>query len=149
PMRDPRTLPQLTGGRLFITDGGMETTLIFERGLDLPCFASFPLATDDAGRAMLREYFVPYITIAYKHGTGFVVDAPTWRANPDWGERLGYDARALADATRASVELAEQMGATALGEIPVLINGAIGPRGDGYVAGQLMSAAEAQRYHSV
>ncbi|MEO1132317.1 MAG: homocysteine S-methyltransferase, partial [Cyanobacteria bacterium J06639_1] len=33
-------LPQLSD-RLFLTDGGIETTLIFREGFDLPEFAAF------------------------------------------------------------------------------------------------------------
>lgn len=35
-------LPQL-GGDWFLTEGGIETTLVFDKGLDLPEFSSFPL----------------------------------------------------------------------------------------------------------
>jgi homocysteine S-methyltransferase len=143
------TLPQLSGDRLFITDGGMETTLIFARGLELPSFAAFPLATEDTGRTMLREYFAPFVALARRHGTGLLVDTPTWRANPDWGERLGYDPPALAEANRAGAAIAAEVADSARGEIPVLVSGAIGPRGDGYVAARLMTAGEAQRYHAV
>ncbi|WP_223861566.1 hypothetical protein [Geminicoccus harenae] len=69
-------LPQL-GGDLFLTDGGLETTLIFQEGMDLPLFASFPLVADERGRQALRRYFLPYLQIAQEHGRGFVLDTPT------------------------------------------------------------------------
>ena len=75
-------LPQL-GERLFIADSGMETTLIFHDGIDLPYFASFVLLDDAAGRARLRDYFARHIGIARAAGTGIVLETPTWRANPD------------------------------------------------------------------
>ena len=86
-------LPQLAG-RPFITDGGMETTLIFHEGLDLPHFAAFVLLDDDGGRRGAAPYFRRYIDIAREHGVGIVLDTPTWRANADWGEQLGYSADA-------------------------------------------------------
>ena len=58
-----QTLPQLGGG-LFITDGGIETTLVFHDGLDLLHFAAFNLLRDPAGWAVLRRYFRDYAAIS-------------------------------------------------------------------------------------
>ena len=80
--------PQLTGS--FVTDGGLETWLIFQEGIELPSFAAFVLLADDEGRAALRRYYDHYLRIARDHGTGLELLSPTWRANPDWGEQLGY-----------------------------------------------------------
>lgn len=140
-------LAQLSSGRPFLTDGGLETSLIFQQRIDLPYFAAFPLATDEAGREALTRYFEPFLALARERGAGFVLDTPTWRANPDWAAQLGYSREALADANRESVALAERLRAGADGK-PVVISGAVGPRGDGYVAGELMSAGEAEDYHS-
>lgn len=141
-------LPQL-GDRLFIADSGMETTLIFNDGIDLPYFASFVLLEDTAGRARLRDYFAQHIGIARAAGTGIVLETPTWRANPDWGAKLGYDAARLAAVNRAAVEqLAELRDALETPVTPVVISGNLGPRGDGYVVGRAMSADAAQAYHA-
>ena len=100
-MRPYRThLPQL-GDRLFLADSGMETTLIFHDGIDLPYFASFVLLEDPLGRARLREYFEQHIQIARAAGTGIVLETPTWRANTDWGAKLGYDATYQAELSLA------------------------------------------------
>jgi homocysteine S-methyltransferase len=69
-------LPQLDGG-MFLADGGLETTLVFLNGVDLPCFAAFPLVEREDGRVMLRAYFEPYLAIAREHGHGFILDTPT------------------------------------------------------------------------
>lgn len=140
-------LPQLAGGT-FITDGGMETTLIFHQGLELPCFASFVLLQDAEGRQAIRSYFDPYITIASKHGVGFVLDSPTWRASPDWGAKLGYSSDAIADVNRRGVALIEEIRADAGDEMPIVLAGSIGPRGDAYRPDDLLSADEAERYHA-
>ena len=139
-------LPQLSGGT-FITDGGMETTLIFDDGIDLPDFASFVLLDDANGIAVLRAYYASYIEISAQHGVGIVLDTPTWRANPDWGDRLGYSAEALADGNRRGVALLEELRSTAKGVPQMIISGCIGPRGDGYRVDNAMTAEEAQRYH--
>jgi homocysteine S-methyltransferase len=140
-------LPQLAGGT-FITDGGMETTLIFHQGLELPCFASFVLLENAEGRQAIRSYFDPYIRIASKHGVGFVLDSPTWRASPDWGAKLGYSSDAIADVNRRGVALIEEIRADAGDEMPIVLAGSIGPRGDAYRPDDLLSADEAERYHA-
>ena len=60
-------LPQMSGD-FFITDGGLETTLIFHDGLDLPHFAAFTLLKDEAGRETLRRYYRNYVAIARERG---------------------------------------------------------------------------------
>jgi homocysteine S-methyltransferase len=141
------TLPQLSGG-MFVTDGGLETDLIFNRGIDLPEFASFVLIDDPARKNELVDYYRAYYEIARERGAGFVLDTPTWRANRDWGERLGYDRARLADANRRWADEVAAMRAEWSGDgVPVVLSGNIGPRGDGYVPGDLMSADEAAEYH--
>jgi len=146
-MRVREGLPQLEDAT-FITDGGMETTLIFHVGLELPHFASFVLLDDESGVRALREYFRPYVEIARDAGVGILLDTPTWRANPDWGERLGYSADALAEVNRRGVRLLEELREEADGRPSILVAGCIGPRGDGYQVEETMSAEEAERYHS-
>jgi homocysteine S-methyltransferase len=150
-MQEPRyrhALPQLAAG-VHLTDGGMETTLIFHRGLDLPHFAAFTLLEDEGGRDALRAYYDSYLAIADRHGCAIVLDTATWRANPDWGAALGYAPDALAAANTAAVALlAEVRAARAAAAPPLVINGAIGPRGDGYAASTSMSVEEAADYHA-
>jgi len=141
-------LPQLDD-QLFIADSGMETTLIFHDGIDLPYFASFVLLEDIDGRARLRDYFERHIAIARAAGTGIVLETPTWRASSDWGAKLGYDSARLAAVNRAAVEqLAELREALETPTTPIVISGNLGPRGDGYVADRKMSIAKAQAYHA-
>jgi homocysteine S-methyltransferase len=143
------SLPQLAGDRVFLTDGGLETTLIFARGLELPLFAAFPLLDDANGRATLRDYFGRYIATAREQGTGFLLDTPTWRANADWGAQLGYEAAAMDRVNRDAVAFARELREQAGGAPePILISGVIGPRGDGYRADAQMTAMEAEAYHA-
>ncbi|MBY5866950.1 homocysteine S-methyltransferase family protein [Rhizobium leguminosarum] len=140
-------LPQLKGGT-FITDGGMETTMIFQEGIDLPHFAAFILLASEEGRQRLRNYYRRYLDVARRHGTGFVLDTATWRANPDWGQKLGYTNEALKAVNEEAVDLLVGLrNAYERPEQPIVISGAIGPRGDGYKAG-VMDAAEAEDYHA-
>ena len=144
------SLPQLADDRVFLTDGGLETTLIFHRGLDLPEFAAFPLLDDPDGRATLRDYFRPYLAAARARGAGFVLDTATWRANRDWGVQVGYDPAALDRVNRDAVAFARELRDEA-GDAPqpIVISGVVGPRDDGYRPGALMSASEAESYHAV
>jgi homocysteine S-methyltransferase len=142
-----RSLPQL-GSQLFLTDGGLETTLIFHNGIELPHFASFDLLRTAEGRATLRDYFLPYIETARNARLGFVLEAPTWRANPDWAAKLGYSRDALAAVNREAIDLmAELRFSYETRETPMVISGNIGPRGDGYVAGTEMTPEAAAEYH--
>jgi S-methylmethionine-dependent homocysteine/selenocysteine methylase len=143
------TLPQLRGDRVFMTDGGLETTLIFHRGIELPVFAAFPLLDDPEGREVLRDYFAPYLAAARERGAGFLLDTVTWRANRDWGAEVGYDAAALDRVNRDAVAFAQELrDETGDAPEPILVSGVIGPRGDGYQADTLMSASEAEAYHA-
>jgi S-methylmethionine-dependent homocysteine/selenocysteine methylase len=141
-------LPQLSE-KLFLTDAGMETYLIFHEGAELPCFASFDLMKNAAGVAQVRRYYARYAAMARDAGLGFVFETPTWRANRDWGAKLGYDAQALADVNRRTVALLAEMRAEfETPRSPMVISGNIGPRGDGYNPQRMMSAAEAEAYHA-
>lgn len=140
-------LPQL-GGDLFLTDGGIETTLIFQEELELPHFAAFHLLQTTEGEAALRKYFRTYAALARQFGTGLILESATWRANADWGTRLGYTADALAESNRKAICLLEEIRSEyETHRTPVVISGCLGPRGDGYVPDSAMSEPEAEAYH--
>jgi homocysteine S-methyltransferase len=141
-------LPQL-GGDVFLTDGGLETTLVFQEEIELPDFAAFPLLERPEGRELLLRYYEGYLGLAQDHGAGFVLESPTWRANPDWGARLGYDGDGLARVDRAAIALMEELRERHGGHgPPIVISGCVGPRGDGYQPGQQMGAEAARDYHA-
>ncbi|MFC3110735.1 homocysteine S-methyltransferase family protein [Undibacterium arcticum] len=140
-------LPQLGDG-LYITDGGVETTLIFHEGLELPDFAAFHLLKTPEGEAALRKYFRTYAEIAKRFGTGLILESATWRANADWGTRLGYMPEALANANCRAIHLLEEIrDEYETDQTPMVISGCLGPRGDGYVPDRAMSEQEAETYH--
>ena len=141
-------LPQLRG-EVLLTDSGLETDLIFHHGFDLPLFAAFPLLDDPKGVEVLRDYYRQHAVVAQDANLGFVFEAVTWRASTDWASQLGYTEQSLADVNRRAIELGVNLRAE-LGEDagPMVISGAIGPRGDAYNPGERMTPEEAQRYHS-
>ena len=140
-------LPQLEN-RPFLTDGGLETDLIFHHGADLPEFAAFDLLKDEEGTALLRSYYEPYARLARDRGVGFVLETPTWRASKGWGGRIGYSEDEVAEMNRRAVALMEDIRSACESEAsPFVISGCIGPEGDGYDPEHFLSADAAEAYH--
>lgn len=131
---------------LQLTDSGLETWLVFHRGVDLPDFAAFPLLDDDDGRALLAEYFRDHLRIASQANTPVVLETPTWRANPDWAARLGYDAPSLDRVNRDAIAFLRKLGHE-FDDVELTVSGNIGPRGDGYDVGEQLTPADAAIYH--
>lgn len=150
-MQTTLTLEQLySRGAQFLADGGLETAMIFHEGFDLPEFAAFTLLDTAEGRAALSRYFKSFIHSAGETGMSFLMDTPTWRANPDWGEKLGLTPVQIAEVNANAVafvrELRSRYGAP---DRTILINGAIGPQGDGYNPDEFLTADEAEAYHAL
>lgn len=141
--------PFLSAGKIYLTDGGLETTLIFHEATELPYFASFEQLRTLQGTSQLRRYFERYAQMAVRLRAGFVLESPTWRANRDWADKLRYSQRALVEANVRAIELMHEVRAAyATNESPMVISGNIGPRGDGYRIDSAMSTDAARRYHS-
>ena len=140
-----RTL--LTAARPWITDGGLETTLVFHEGLELPAFASWPLIDSNNGRAVLRAYFDRYIGIARHANTGYVLDTATWRAGTAWASAFGVTEGDILDANRRAVTFAQEIRASNR-DVEVAINGVLGPAGDGYAPADLLEPDVAAALHA-
>jgi len=142
-------LPQLNGDK-FITDGGLETTLVFHEGYDLPEFAAFDLLKNEEGYELFNNYYSTYAAIARDYSLGLILDSFTWRASSIWGEKLGYSQEALADVNNKAIKLLQGIRNEYENErTKMVISACIGPRGDGYNPADLMTEEEAQRYHSI
>ncbi len=142
-------LPQLSDD-LFITDGGIETTLIYHEGLELPYFAAIDLMKNNSGEAALRKYFHAYTDVATEYDIGCVLESATWRASADWGEKLGFSSPEFAALNRRAItELREIRREHEHTKTRVVVSGCIGPRGDGYNPATFMTEAEAARYHAM
>lgn len=139
-------LPQITGQPV-LTDGGLETVLVFHEGIDLPEFASFPVVQTADGRALLERYLDQYAAIAARHGVGLLLEAVTWRANPDWVEKITGSRDDTAAINREAIDFLAAYRDKQDANTAMPISGCIGPRGDGYVADQSMSAEQATDYH--
>ena len=142
-------LPQLSGD-LFLTDGGIETTMIFHENLELPYFAAFHLLNDSKGQEALHKYFHQYCQIATANNVGFILEAVTWRASLDWAKKLGYSKAGLDEMLHKAVEfLVPYRNEYENAETTMVISGCVGPRGDGYVPDEMMSVSKAEDYHSM
>ncbi|WP_120632269.1 homocysteine S-methyltransferase family protein [Ruegeria sp. EL01] len=141
-----RQLPHLSD-QLFLTDAGFETWLLFQKGFNMPCFAAYPLAQLEEGRAAFKEYFSDIFDLARQNRVGVVLDTYTWRANPNWGQELGHDLDHLQQVNDQAVRDAKELRRTLGDGLNVIVNGIIGPRGDGYDPKSVMTVQEAQAYH--
>jgi homocysteine S-methyltransferase len=130
-----------------VTDGGLETDLIFNHGLDLPEFAAFPLLDSDDGRTALLSYFTEYADIAARAGAPLLLETPTWRANPDHAAALGYDPEALDRVNQDAVRLLGELGAARDDLVAWEVGGTLGPRGDGYRTDGPVAPEAAADYH--
>lgn len=147
---NPRNLLPGSNEVFYLSDGGIETDLIFNEGIDLPYFAAFPLLDDETGMEVLRAYYLRFAAIARRRGMGFLLESPTWRAGPDWGAQLGYDRSRITTFNLRAIELMRELETELRSEaMSVVVSGCIGPRGDGYDPGAVMTAGEAERYHAL
>lgn len=140
----------MAADRPYLADGGLETAMIYNEGFDLPQFAAFVLLDTEPGKAALRRYFNGFLNLAARAGTGYVLDTPTWRAGSQWGAVLGLDRDAVRGVNRRAVDFVREIRDQRQSpDLPVLINGVIGPSGDGYSVAERLAPASAQDRHAL
>ncbi len=145
---DRHALPQL-GELGFLTDGGLESTLIRHDDFELPFLAAFQLLMTDEGRRALNAYYARFLEIALRRGLGLILQTPTWRANPDWIARLSHPETLVDDINGQAVAFLRVLrDGTETPSTPLVVSGSVGPRADGYRVQHVMATAEAQRYHA-
>jgi len=141
-------LPQLSGD-LFLTDAGIETDLIFNHGVEIREFAAHTLLPDVRTREIVADYFRGFLSLANKNDAGFVLDSQTWKAHPHWAEDLAETEQELRQANRRSIEFVAKLRDEFAGNrTPIVLNGVVGPRGDGYAPEATLAASEAEEYHA-
>ena len=144
-----KTANQLLKDGYYLTDGGLETTLIFHEGIELKHFAAFELLNEPGGTEVLTKYYQKYLELAARFNTNFILDAPTWRANPDWGYKLGYSPKEISEINKTAIKFLHAVKSQEeYSQLQILISGAIGPRGDCYVATSRMTPEVAKDYHT-
>ena len=139
----------LSTTRPFLTDGGFETWMFFVEGFEAPEFAAIMLMDDDTARHKMRAYFERFLAMAEVAGTGFVLDTNTWRGCPGWAPKLGTTADKLLDLSRDAVAFAQDIRSGWAARVsPILVNGVIGPAGDGYASDTGLTNDEAEAMHT-
>jgi homocysteine S-methyltransferase len=142
--------PPIGSGDIFLTEGGSETEIMFRHGFELPEFAMFPLLENPKAVAAMREVFSDQLDVAAEFGLSFMLSGLDYRASPDWGAKLGYSPRALADANIAAIEFLHDVSTSYKNQIPqLLIGGILGPQGDAYSLNKEITPESAEDYHSV
>lgn len=135
--------------RPWIADAGLETVMIFLEGIDLPDFASFVLLDSKTGTEALTRYFDRFARIAQREGTGMVLDTATWRANMGWAGAMGLEPLAIRRANLHAAAFARACRDRLMTDrLPILVNGVIGPAGDGYRIDTALSATDAEQLHA-
>lgn len=147
-MQPPRCLPH-QADRLYLTDGGIETWLMYKQGFELPYFCDFQFLDDPTGRAALQRYYREFASIAKQHRTGYVFCSLTYRASREWGQLIGYSPDALAEMNHRAIEFYREI-AREVGLDPgsTLYSGCIGPRGDAYQVNPTITAESSRDYHA-
>ncbi|WP_170429848.1 homocysteine S-methyltransferase family protein [Ruegeria arenilitoris] len=146
-MKYRNALPQLNGTQM-LADGGLETTLVFHDGIDLPLFAAFKALDSQVGIDAIDRYMRGFAQLAVNNRRGFVMDTPTWRASPRWAAELGVDHDQLKEVHREVIAtLVKMREEHEKPESPFVINGVIGPHSDGYAPTEILGDSEAETYH--
>jgi len=137
----------LDGPTPILTDGGIETRVMFEAGLPLdPHVGVARMLGESRSRAVLRGIYSSYVTTAREHALPLVLGTPTFRASPRWVEAAGLPASAVATLNADAVAFDREIVAS-VGHRPVFIAGVVGPAGDAYTPGDCLGAQAAERYH--
>lgn len=144
-----KAFPTQEPGRYYITEGGIETEIMYKWGFEMPHFAMFPLLDNPKAAEAIRGMYRRYLDVVAKYGHNALIGGFDYRASPDWGALLGYSAQSLHEANLQSIQFLRDVAAEYKNDIQeCLVNGVIGPRGDAYLTKNVMSRAEAADYHS-
>lgn len=141
--------PDPVPGRLYLTEGGIETEIMYKWGHDLPHFAVYPLLEKKAARDDIAAMYRRYLDVAARYGMAALIGGFDYRASPDWGALLGYDEAGLAEANLRSIDFLRDLAGEYSGQIPgARIVGYLGPRGDAYSLNRTMTVEMAEDYHA-
>ncbi|KAJ5971415.1 uncharacterized protein N7479_001333 [Penicillium vulpinum] len=147
----PKVLPQLTSSKLFLTEAGVETTLVYKKNVHLPCFSALPLLSTEEGAKTILSIYQSYINIALTHSAGIVLETRTWRGSPAWASQLGLSIPQILDLNRTAVKILHGLRhKTETPCTPIVISGTLGPLQDAYEnSTDTVSFSQArENYHS-
>ena len=141
--------PKKQDGRFYLTEGGVETEVMYKYGFDLPEFAMFTLLENPEAMKVIRDMYRRYFDVVAKHDLCALVSGMDYRASLDWGKLVGYSETALYEAIVANISFLKELGREYQSDIEeVLVAGVLGPRGDAYAQNRSITEDEAEQYHS-
>lgn len=142
--------PDQVPGVKYLTEGGQETEIMYKHGFELPEFAMFPLLDEPRAVPVLRDMYTRYLDTAARHGFGVLIGGLDYRASPDWAALIGYPPAALIEMQLRAIQFLRDLSEPYRSQVPdVRIAGIVGPRGDAYQVDRLITAEEAEDYHSI
>lgn len=143
------SFPDRSSDRLYLTEGGTETEIMYKHGYEFPHFAVFELLNDPAGKRQLEAMFARYLDAAADKGWAVLMGGLDYRASPDWGRLLGYSPAGLKEMQIRCIEFLRDVARPYRGQLPdIRISGIVGPRGDAYALNRTITAEEAEDYHA-
>ena len=149
-MNSLKTFPKTQPGKVYMTEGGTETEIMYKYGFDFPEFAMFELLKNPKATAQLKQMYDDYFSVVLEQGMLALVGGLDYRASPDWGTKLGYSTTGLEELNHQCIDFLRDAAAPfSSGIDEVLFQGYVGPRGDAYGKGNAITAEEAQDYHSI
>lgn len=138
------------GGSPILTDGGIETRVMFETDVALPAHVGAAgLVEDPAGGPVLRRIYESYVAAARPSRLPVIIGTPTFRASPNFVRRAGLDVAGATRRLNASAAAMHRGIRERSRAHPVFVAGVIGPSGDAYSPGEALPASEAREYHAV
>lgn len=139
----------LSAERPFLTDGGFETSLFFKDGFEAPEFAALVLMDNAEAVAAMTRYFDRFLEMAESASVGFVLDTNTWRGCVHWAGKLGLSADEMLRLTHEAAELALKLRERWRSCVsPIIVNGVVGPAGDGYAPDERLMPEQARVLHA-
>lgn len=141
--------PPRLDDRIYITEGGIETEILYKWGFELPEFSMYPLLDNADAMKTIHAMFDRVFAAAAAHDAGIVLAGLDYRASPDWAEKIGYSRDQLdAFIHRNIAFLKGRREAHADRVRDVYIAATCGPRGDAYGTGGTITEDEAEAYHA-
>lgn len=137
----------VTSGRPVLTDGGIETRIMFETPIHMdPDVQVAALLDHRDGRMKLESVYSGYVEAAREFSLPVVIGTPTFRAGPNFIRRAGLPEEDIGRLNRQAAGFLKDVREKG-GHEPVFIGGVIGPSGDAYMPGQALPVAQAAEYH--
>lgn len=138
----------LAGAAPLLTDGGIETRIMFETGYAMdPHLQVAAMVADPAGGPLIRGIYEDYVRVAERAGVAVVIGTPTFRASRSFAAAAGR--REPGTVAALNAEAAAMSRSIAAGaSVPVLVAGVLGPARDAYTPEQALDREQARAYHS-